>query len=110
VLVLRPWEGSNTDVSPPPSRPDSAEVSLHRAEPGDTLVALSSDPLAGATGYFVYRDGGKDPLNPTPVTETKYADIGLTNGRAYKYEIAPTDSAGVPGKRSAEITVAPQAR
>jgi hypothetical protein len=80
------------------------------AEPDDTVVHLSWSPFAGAAGYFVYRDGGQDPLNPTPITETAYDDIGLTNGRAYTYTVAVADAAGQSGPLSAPITAVPHSK
>jgi hypothetical protein len=47
-----------------------------------------------ANGYFVYRDGNDAALNSVRVTDTQYVDIGLTNGRAYTYTVAPVGKDG----------------
>jgi hypothetical protein len=65
------------------------QASPVKAEVGDTVVTLTWEPVGDATGYFVHRDGGRDALNAKPVAETRYMDIGLTNGRVYTYTIAP---------------------
>jgi hypothetical protein len=104
LVLLRPWE------APGPSSTGAAPPGSLRVEAGDTEVALTWQPVDGAHGYFVYRDGGKAPLNPTPVTETSYDDIGLSNGRAYRYEVAPVDAAGTPGKRTAQVQIVPTSR
>jgi hypothetical protein len=74
-------------------------------EPRDTAVHLVWSPVSGARGYFVYRDGNSTPLNTAPLSETTYDDVGLSNGRPYRYSIAAVDQAGQPVSRSAEITV-----
>ena len=96
LLILRPWEGAG-----------HSEASVITTEPGDTTVTLTWQAIPGENSYFVYRDGGQVPLNPTPVKETRYEDIGLSNGRTYSYEVAAVDSAGVPGKRTAKVQAVP---
>jgi hypothetical protein len=103
----RPSVADTTPTSAPPTQVAQAPL---KAEPGDTVVTLTWEPIADAAGYFVYREGGKDPLNPAPVTETRYTDIGLTNGRTYTYQVAPADAAGLPGTRSVEVKVAPTSK
>ena len=78
------------------------------AQPADTTVTLTWQPLEGSSGYFVYRDRSDVPLNLTPITGTQYEDIGLTNGRAYTYTIAPAGEGMQAGKHSAEVTVSPR--
>ena len=78
------------------------------AQPADTTVTLTWQPIEGASGYFVYRDRSEVPLNVTPITGTQYEDIGLTNGRVYTYTVAPVGKDGRAGKHSAEATVLPK--
>jgi|GEM_PF-4089636 hypothetical protein len=78
------------------------------AQPGDTIVDLQWQPIAGARGYFIFRDNGSLPLNPTPTTDTHWQDIGLTNGRTYTYTIAPVNQDGQAGPRSHPIQVTPR--
>jgi len=85
LLQATPKQVSNRE----PSGPNSAQVSPVKAEAGDTVVTLTWQPVGGATGYFVHRDGGRDPLNTKAITATQYIDIGLTDGRTYTYTVAP---------------------
>jgi hypothetical protein len=77
------------------------------AEPLDTRVRLTWDPVLDATGYLVFRDGSEIPLNALPVAESTFDDLGLTNGRAYHYEVAAVDTFGAVGPRSTPETVTP---
>jgi len=77
------------------------------AEALDTVIKLTWQPVPGASGYLVYRDGGTTPLNPKPVTSPTFKDIGLTNGRPYRYVVAATDGAGQPGQRLSEVHATP---
>ena len=87
--------------------PDPVSVQVI-AQPGDTVVDLKWQPIAGARGYFVFRDGSSTPLNPTPIAETRFEDIGLTNGRTYAYAMAPMNQDGQTGSRSASIKATPK--
>ena len=80
--------------------PPSLEVT---AQGLDTVVKLAWQPWPGASGYLVHRDGASLPLNPTPIAETSFEDIGLTNGRAYSYVVIAVDQVGGEVARSAEI-------
>jgi len=90
-----------------PSGDVSAVVNL-QAVPSDTVIQLSWQPVPGAGGYFVFRDNNSTPLNPTPIAEPQYEDIGLTNGRAYTYTVAAVTPDGQIGPPSAPIQAAPQ--
>lgn len=85
--------------------PSSGELT---AQPGDTVVDLKWQPSAGARGYFIFRDNSSIPLNPTPMTDTHWEDIGLTNGRTYTYTIAPLNQDGQTGPRSHPVQVTPK--
>jgi hypothetical protein len=80
------------------------------AEVHDTVIKLTWQSMSGAVGYFVYRDGHEQPLNPKPIAETIYEDIGLTNGRTYTYTVAAADASNQPGPRSAPITAVPASK
>jgi hypothetical protein len=86
-------------------RPSAEQVV---AQPGDTVVDLTWQPIVGARGYFVFRDNSSIPLNPTPMTDTHFQDIGLTNGRTYTYAIAPVNQDGQSGPHSNPIQVTPK--
>jgi hypothetical protein len=75
----------------------------------DTVIKLTWPPVAGATGYLVYRDGNAIPLTPQPVTGSTFEDIGLTNGRTYSYVVVAADPAGTPARRFAQVTAHPSA-
>jgi hypothetical protein len=107
VVVLVPGLMGGPGTSGPGGSTGQSSV---KAEPRDTTVLLTWAPIEGAAGYLVYRDGSKEPLNPTPVTETKYEDIGLTNGRTYTYQVATVDAAGIPNRPSTPVKVSPKSK
>ncbi len=78
------------------------------AQASDSVITLTWQPVAGARGYNVYRDGSSVPLNAVPLAETTYDDIGLTNGRTYTYTVIAVSQLGQLGVRSARIEVAPK--
>ncbi|NHZ33115.1 extracellular catalytic domain type 1 short-chain-length polyhydroxyalkanoate depolymerase [Massilia rubra] len=49
-----------------------------------STIALSWSAAPGASGYNVYRNGGK--VTPTPVTGTSYTDTGLAPSTSYTYQ------------------------
>ena len=62
------------------------------ATAGIASVTLSWGPVAGATGYNIYRSttsGGESVIVAT-TTSTTYVDSGLQNGITYFYEIVAT--------------------
>ena len=72
------------------------------------MVQLAWQPVEGATGYFVFRDGSERPLNLTPLQDASYLDIGLTNGRTYTYQIVAIDENGLNGPRSEPVEATPE--
>jgi uncharacterized repeat protein (TIGR02543 family) len=67
------------------------------ATPADRQVDLSWSASIGATGYNVKRtqvDGGLYEIIATNVTDTAYADTGLTNGTTYYYVVSAINSVG----------------
>ena len=81
------------------------------ATPGDTIVTLSwsSPTQSGITGFNIYRDGSKTPLNnsPLPPTQTTYKDIALTDGKIYSYVVTTLNNLGIESYGSSEMRVAP---
>ena len=77
------------------------------ATAGDARVILSWQAVEDATSYQLYRaSGGNSPAlittTPATITETRYEDIGLTNGTEYTYTVQAVSS----NKRSADSTSA----
>lgn len=110
-LVLRPT--AQPEPNPGPSNalitPTTSTAGGNgpvKAEPGDTIVTLTWEPVENATGYFVHRDGARDPLNVKAIQETRYMDIGLTNGRVYTYTVSPV-LGGVEGAAMPAVQAAP---
>ncbi|MFE0451717.1 PHB depolymerase family esterase [Streptomyces sp. NPDC058914] len=66
----------------------------------DTTVGLRWNPVNGATGYVVHRDGA--PV-ATP-DATAYTDTGLTPGSSHTYAVAARDADGRTGHLSATVT------
>ncbi len=67
------------------------------ATAGNSQVALSWLPSAGATGYNLKRSttsGGSYTVIATNVTATGYCDIGLVNGTTYYYVVSAQNPAG----------------
>ena len=88
------------------TNPNAVQAGPVKAEAGDTVVTLTWEPVGEATGYFVHRDGGRDPLNVKAIAETRYMDMGLTNGRVYTYTVAPVIG-GIEGSSLPPAQVAP---
>jgi hypothetical protein len=73
---------------------------------GEDRVLLTWEPVGGAVGYLVRRDGAVvAPL----VADTAFIDTGLTSGRTYAYTVAAVDSiTGETGSASPSIAVWPE--
>ncbi len=99
AMILNPWSGPT---------PAPEKQSALTAQPADTMMTLTWQPIEGAGGYFVYRDKSDAPLNLIPITGTQYIDIGLTNGKVYTYTVAPAGEGMQVGKHSAEVTGSPR--
>ncbi len=94
--VLGPDGGGGTD--PGPEVP-AAPGGLTAGAVTSSSVALSWNPVPGATGYTVYRDGAKDrTANGTSATAT-----GLSPSTAYRFQVSATNAAG-ESARSTEVT------
>jgi fibronectin type 3 domain-containing protein len=88
---------SATPMPPVPAAPSGLSATV-----GDGTTTLSWSAVAGATGYFVYRDGA---LLAAP-TGTTFADTDLTNGTTYAYTVAAGNMAGRSAV-SAGVTATP---
>nr|WP_112469198.1 PHB depolymerase family esterase [Streptomyces triticisoli] len=66
----------------------------------DTTISLSWDPVDGADGYAVHRDGV--PL--ATADSTSYTDTGLTAGSSHTYAVAARDADGRAGQLSGTVT------
>ncbi|TFI25396.1 PHB depolymerase family esterase [Streptomyces sp. 4R-3d] len=64
-------------------------------------VALAWEPVAGASGYAVYRGGTRVGVPAEP----QYTDSGLSAGTSYTYSVAARAADGAEGARSAQVTV-----
>lgn len=88
----------------------SGSVSNVQVESADTVIRLAWSPVTGARGYVVFRDNSSAALTSKPLTEPRFEDVGLTNGRTYTYTIAWLDQNGQIGARSAPIQATPKSR
>ena len=68
----------------------------------NTSMNIAWSSVSGASGYNVYRGGGK--VNAALVAGTSYTDTGLTAATTYSWTVAAVDTSGVEGARSAAAT------
>ncbi|MEU6304202.1 chitinase [Streptomyces chartreusis] len=85
--------GPGVDAGQPPAAPTGLKTGAIAA----TSVALSWSPVAGATGYAVYRNGTKVQT----VTGTSATVGGLTPSTAYSFQVAAVNDAGESAKSAA---------
>lgn len=91
-----------TSGSPPPlSSPTGLAVSGTTA----STVTLAWSAASGASGYHVYRNGGK--ITASPVGSTGYVDSGLTASTSYSYTVA-SYAAGNESAPSSAVTATTQ--
>ncbi|MFE9094016.1 chitinase [Streptomyces sp. NPDC007264] len=96
VSVYGPDGGGGGDPGPTvPATPTGLAVSATTS----SSVSLSWNPVSGATGYTVYRDGTK----ATAVTGTSATVTGLSPSTSYSFQVTATDAAG-ESARSATAT------
>jgi poly(hydroxyalkanoate) depolymerase family esterase len=88
-------EGSGSQPGPLP-----APTGLAASGATDTTITLSWNPVEGATGYTVHRDGV--PI-ATP-DSASYTDTGLTAGSSHTYAVAARDADGRAGQLSGTVT------
>lgn len=77
-----------------------APTGLAVTEATDTTIRLGWDPVDGAAGYTVYRDGAPVGTADSP----SYTDTGLTAGSSHTYAVAARDADGRTGRLSGTIT------
>ncbi|GHH96201.1 chitinase [Streptomyces capillispiralis] len=87
--------GPGGETGQPPAPP----TGLTAGTVTSTSVALSWSPVAGATGYAVYRDG----IRVRTVTGTSATLTGLSPSTAYAFQVAAVNDAG-ESARSATVT------
>ncbi|MFE7959606.1 chitinase [Streptomyces sp. NPDC057413] len=80
-----------------PAQPPAAPTGLTAGTTTSTSVALSWQPVPGATGYAVYRDGRK----VLTVTGTTATVTGLAPSTAYSFQVAAVNDAGESAKSAA---------
>ncbi|HUR90581.1 MAG TPA: PHB depolymerase family esterase [Ramlibacter sp.] len=67
----------------------------------NTTMNITWNAVTGASGYNVFRNGGK--VNGSLVAGTSFTDSGLTAATTYSWSVAAVDSAGVQGATSASV-------
>ncbi|MFD5009723.1 chitinase [Streptomyces chartreusis] len=85
--------GPGVDAGQPPAAPTGLKTGAIAA----TSIALSWSPVAGATGYAVYRNGTK----VQSATGTSATIGGLTPSTAYSFQVAAVNDAGESAKSAA---------
>ncbi|MEO8682905.1 MAG: fibronectin type III domain-containing protein, partial [Vicinamibacterales bacterium] len=80
---------------PPPLPPASAPA-IVAANASSGRVVIEWTPVAGATGYNVFRSttGVWDPAPLVRVTSTRFTNTGLTNGTPYTYRVSAYNKGG----------------
>lgn len=68
----------------------------------NTTMNIAWNAVSGASGYNVFRNGGK--VNGSLVTGTAYTDSGLAVGTTYSWAVAAVDSGGNQGALSATVS------
>jgi poly(3-hydroxybutyrate) depolymerase len=68
----------------------------------NTTMNVSWSAVSGASGYNVFRNGGK--VNGSLVTGTSFTDSGLTAATTYSWSVAAVDSAGTQGAMSSTVS------
>ncbi|MFF9807399.1 chitinase [Streptomyces coeruleorubidus] len=94
VSVFGPDGGGGTDPGPAiPAAPSGLNVSGTTS----SSVSLAWNPVSGATGYTVYRDGTK----ATAVAGTSATVTGLAASTSYSFRVTATNAAGESPKSAA---------
>lgn len=68
----------------------------------DTSVTLAWQPVSGAAGFNLYRNGAR--VSQAPVGDVTFTDTGLAPGTSYSYAVAAVGTDGREGARSAPVT------
>ncbi|MEJ6022760.1 extracellular catalytic domain type 2 short-chain-length polyhydroxyalkanoate depolymerase [Ramlibacter sp. PS4R-6] len=67
----------------------------------NTTMNITWGAVTGASGYNVFRNGGK--VNGSLVAGTSFTDSGLAAGTTYSWSVAAVDSAGTQGAMSSSV-------
>lgn len=90
------------DTSAPGPGQLPAPTGLRATGTTNSAISLAWEPVAGATGYAVYR-GGTRVGRPVGA---EYTDSALGAGTTHVYSVAAHGADGVEGARSAQVTAA----
>ncbi|CAF1531444.1 unnamed protein product, partial [Rotaria sordida] len=82
--------------------PIDAPTSLQVLATTDNSVTLAWEPVSSATGYNLYRNGGK--ANNGIITGTTFTDNNLNSGTTYIYTVKAVSSAGSESAASNSVT------
>ncbi|CAF5016678.1 unnamed protein product, partial [Rotaria sp. Silwood1] len=82
--------------------PIDAPTELQVLATTDNSVTLGWRPVSGATGYNLYRNGGK--VNGAIITGTTITDNNLNSGTTYTYTVKAVSSAGSESAPSNSVT------
>jgi uncharacterized protein (DUF1800 family)/fibronectin type 3 domain-containing protein len=97
-------------VTATPNAPPAAPTNL-TATAGNVMVTLGWTPVAGATGYRVYRGTATNAQAAAPIatdlTAPAFVDASVTNGVTYFYQVTAT-AAGAESARSPEASATPE--
>ena len=111
ALTISETVSADTITPPPlPPPPPASAPATFAATAGNARVSLAWQPVAGASGYRIYRaiDGvwGTTPI--ATLTGLVYTNGGLTNGTPYSYRVAGYNKGG-NGPFSSEASATPMA-
>jgi RHS repeat-associated protein len=105
--------GNSNQASATPNTAPAAPTNLSAT--GQTgQVTLSWTPVAGATGYNIYRWTSASPQSYAPtyssVTQDPYYNTGLTNGTTYYYLVSAVGSNGAESNQAGLVSAMPVAQ
>jgi hypothetical protein len=101
--------GATTTPPPPPPSGDTtaptAPTNLRVTNQAFRSISLSwtaSTDNVGVTGYYIYRNGGSDPIQF--VTGTSFTDNAVTPNKPYTYKVTAVDAQYNEGPASNMVT------
>ena len=95
-----------TACPPTQPQPPSTPQGFAGVPTSSTSVQLSWIAVTNATSYALTRsvDGGPFVTVSNPITNTTYADSGLTSGKTYQYQLRAQNSAGASDPAQTSVT------